>query len=296
MANLLSGQELRKSISEGKLIIGGDENSVENMKYDFHMGSRVLKAVIGQPCEISDLETSQRFVDPGEAVFVLTREKLNLPQDIMVTLTPKRKLAHGGIMILGGLMVDPKYSGHLLIGLYNFSSTPFPLQPGKKIVGSMFYRLREDQIDSAAPTPSEIKDFPDELVSLIRNYKPIELNGIDSKLDQIAKDLENLKKEIETDKSWKDEFKNSLEAHNRQIDKLIHGIEAEAEVRKSTDAEIAAKLEGMQKSFFGLSLAKSILSAIALLILGAMTTVIVTQLMTPSVDPIQPPPTTRSPA
>src|SRR5262245_11576124 len=92
MPRLVTGERLREAVREGTFIVGGDESSVETVKYDFHMGSRILKALYGQPKEIDSIPEENRWVDPGEAVFILTREKLELPRNMIAVLTPKRKL------------------------------------------------------------------------------------------------------------------------------------------------------------------------------------------------------------
>ena len=61
-----------------------------------------------------------RFVEPGEVVFVLTEERLDLPRNMIAVLSQKRKLFNQGIQVLGGFCIDPLYRGKLLVGLYNF--------------------------------------------------------------------------------------------------------------------------------------------------------------------------------
>jgi dCTP deaminase len=152
MPRLITGERLKQAVEGGTFIINGDPSGVEAVKYDFHMGSSVLKALYGQPKDIDKIPEEERWVDPGEAVFLLTREKLDLPANMIAILTPKRKLAHSGIMMLGGLAVDPCYKGHLLLGLYNFSSTKYPLRPGAKLIAAVFYELDGPEVcDVGAP-------------------------------------------------------------------------------------------------------------------------------------------------
>jgi dCTP deaminase len=270
MPNLISGNRLKKAVSDGSIIMDGDPASVENVKYDFHMGSRVLKAAIGRPIDLSEMPQGKAFVEPGEAVFVLTKEKLNLPNNIMASLTPKRKLAHGGILILGGLTVDPLYRGYLLIGLYNFSSTPFALLPGKKIIGALFYELDSESVETDSPTPQEMLDFPDELIALIRNYQPVELNGLGNQISDLGRELASLRNEISGDKVWRDEFRSSLDEHNNQLGKLIEGLKDEKEVRTKDDEKINTKLESMSKMFFGYNLMRVGLWSLFLIVFGSV--------------------------
>ncbi len=303
MPNLISGDRLRKAVEDEAFIIGGDPKSVENVKYDFHMGDRVLKAAYAQPVDFAELPQASRFVEPGEAVFVLTKERLNLPNNIMATLSPKRKIAHGGIIILGGLAIDPLYRGFLVVGLYNFSSTPFPLQPGKKLIAGLFYELDDVSIDLDNIAPLEISDFPDELLALIRNYKPIEINGLEGQVQKISIELTNLRSELSSDKIWRDDFKKGLDAHNTQIEKLLKALEEEKINREKGDEKIGDKLDKMSNSFYGLGLLTRSAIALLLIALGAITTIYFPKWFgapdhpnpPANVSSIQPPPTTRSP-
>src|SRR5258706_13246780 len=102
MPQLVTGERLKQAVEKATFIVCGDVSAVEAVKYDFHMGASVLKALYGQPKDIEKIPEEDRWVDPGEAVFLLTREKLSLPANMVAILTPKRKLAHSGIMMLGG--------------------------------------------------------------------------------------------------------------------------------------------------------------------------------------------------
>jgi len=234
------------------------------------MSDRVLKAAFGQPMSLGEIPQEKRFVDPGEAVFVLTQERLDLPEDMIATLTPKRKLAHGGILVLGGFAIDPLYKGVILLGLYNFSSTPFPLRAGKKVVAALFYEvsLEERQGDSIAP--QMIDDFPDELVSLIRNYRPIELKGLEDSVENLKRELNNLRVDLTTDKTWKDEFKSSLEQHNSQLGKLIDSLQEERDARIRDDERLSTKIESMSNMFIGLRWGWIAIGAAVTAVLGGL--------------------------
>lgn len=122
MPKIISEQDLKEMIRSAEYLTDGVEEDVEGIKYDFKFGCRFLKAYFTVPRnygELSSDELQHTFVEPGEVVFVLSKEKLKLPDDIYIHLTPKRTLAHDGIELLGGLTVDPSYEGYLVFGLYN---------------------------------------------------------------------------------------------------------------------------------------------------------------------------------
>jgi dCTP deaminase len=290
---LITGAKLRKAVEEGTFIEGGDVKSVETVKYDFHMGSRVLKAFYGQPKDIETIPEQNRWVDPGEAVFILTREKLNLPDNMIAVLTPKRKLAHSGIMILGGLAVDPNYKGVLLVGLYNFSSTPYPIRAGSKLVGAVFYELDKKELVGIVPEdPEEILDFPDELIRLIQNYKPVEMKGLQEALSETQRQLDALKSDITSDKQWREDFKSSLQKHDQQLSTLIQVLEKEQAVRSADDEKIKAKLESMSNMFFGARMAWMAFTAILIAAVSAIAGWGVPKLM----EKPHSPPTVQAPA
>lgn len=271
MPQLVTGERLRKAVTDGTFITDGEAAGVEAVKYDFHMGSSVLKALYGQPIAIDKIPEEDRWVDPGEAVFLLTREKLNLPANMIAILTPKRKLAHSGIMMLGGLAVDPCYRGHLLLGLYNFSSTKYPLRPGAKLIAAVFYELDGPEACDMGAPPEEVTDFPDDLVRLISNYKPVELKGLQDALSDTQRQLDNLRNDFTTDKTWREDFKKDLDAHNQQLGLLIEGLREEKESRKSEDAEIKREIGGLARRMLPGTISVWVL---ALLITAAVTAII----------------------
>ena len=175
MPTLITGDRLREAVDRGTFIKDGDPANAEGIKYDFRMGSRILKAKYSQPIDVNDLPVIDRDamgIDHGEAVFVLTKERLTLPKDIIALLSSKRKLSHNGIILLGSLAADPLYNGPLWIGLYNISSTPFPLMPGRKLIAALFYELSEQKIgEFTIPEAAGTGDFPDELINLIKKLQ-----------------------------------------------------------------------------------------------------------------------------
>jgi hypothetical protein len=219
---------------------------------------------------------------PGEVAFVLTRERLRLPRNMIAVLSPKRKLAHAGIMVLGGLTIDPAYQGFLLIGLYNCSSTPFPLRPGKKVIAAVFYELAEDElVEFPVAEPTEITDFPDDLVNLIRNYRPIALGGLQEEILETRRELTALKTDIATDKTWRDTFKHDLEElksvvleTSRNVVRISDNLDKEVTLRTQDDKEIHKRITDMSNMFFGWNLFRLVSVAVILLIVGAGLTVL----------------------
>jgi dCTP deaminase len=278
MPALITGEKLRAAVENQTFIQGGDPNSVEGIKYDFHIGSQILKAKYGQPVDIENLPEIERgalCVDPGEVVFVLTKEKVNLPDNMIALLSAKRKLAHGGIIILGGFSIDPLYNNYLQVGLYNFSSTPFPIRRGKKLIAAMFYELDDkEKADFSVPESTKVDGFGDELIALIRNYRPIEIKGVYDELQDTKRQLQELRATLSDDKQWKEDFKSALNEHNIQLNRIIDGLDKEVKARERGQEETQRRLDRVDNFWgtvrAGFSLGRALVLIFAGALLGAL--------------------------
>ena len=250
MARAITGDQLRSAVQSQSFIKGGDASSAEGVKYDFRVGTRVLKASVGQPIDMLSIPEQDRFVEPGEVVFVLTEERLDLPKNMIAILSQKRKLSHQGIQILGGFCVDPLYRGKLLVGLYNFSSTRFPLIPKRKLIAAMFYELDDREVGEFPTPEAPVEDFPDELIRLIQSYKPIAPQGLQEALAETRRELADLKTEITTGREWQRQFRESLQAHSNQIEKLLEGLKEEKDNRVASQREFDKRLQDLQRDVY----------------------------------------------
>jgi dCTP deaminase len=248
MTTILAETELKKAIAEGRLIHGGRASAVEGVKYDFSLGSQMLfggKA----PMDVSKLSEGERAnlaVKPGELVYVMSEETVELPNDIRADLSLKRKISHLGIMVLGGSSIDPGYKGKLIFALYNLSTRPFPLQTGNKLIAAQFYRLSpEEQPPSTSIPPESLFTFPNDLVQLMAVYEPATIEGLRQTVGELTRNLDELKRQIETKEEWFDRFQRSLDAVNQNVaaltqnvDKLREGLVEEVGARKLADANV----------------------------------------------------------
>ena len=249
LSKAITGEQLLRAVETESFIKGGEPKCAEGIKYDFRMGSRVLKAKYGRSTDIAKLpetEKAEMVVEPGEVVFVLTEESLELPVTIMAHLMPKRKLSHEGILVLGGFCVDPLYSGKLLVGLYNFSSSRFVLEPGRKLIAAIFYELEESERGDFEKPEASVTDFPGELVRLISSYQPIDIKGLRDNIVGLETQIGNLRTEITTDKEWKRDFQGKLELQAANIDKLLLGLDEEQKNRTNAEKAITDQISSIK--------------------------------------------------
>ena len=232
------------------------------------LGSKFLKASLERPVDFSDLQGTEQLqakIDPGEVVFVISEEKLKLPMDMFVVLVQKRKLSHDGIAVMGGLCVDPGYEGHLLVGLYNFSSSPFQIIPGHKLIAGLFHQLSGTEIGSFPRPTTRILDFPEDLVRLIRSYQPINVHALTEQLGAIKTELSLLQRQISEDKKWREDFKDDLEG-------LLSALKEERENRQTQFKELDGKLALVEKGQIALNSERSVWDRFKWAIIGALIT------------------------
>lgn len=201
MAETVTGNKIRKLVEEGKIIENGSISHCGSLKYDFTLSDEILKSDFSAPVKLRELSIEERreaLIQPGEVVYVLTKEKVNLPTNMYMSLSANRGMSEYGILTLGGFAVDPGYSGRLMFGLFNYSSTPFTLIPESKLIGGVFYLLNENEIIdiNTLERPKPIEEFPARLVNIISKYSPTGLSSLEESMKTISKQVEALKEEL----------------------------------------------------------------------------------------------------
>ena len=247
MPTMLTGDRLRDAVLNQTLMRNGDAGCSEGVKYDFRLSNHILKAKFGRPIDASEVSSDQLFIEPGEMVFALSEERLNLPSNVMAELSPKRKLSHGGILVIGGFCIDPGYTGRLLIGLFNVSSTRFPLIPKKKVIAATFYELEGNELMGSLVPVAPVDDFPDELITTMQRYSPVAIQSVVELVERLKNDLVGLRDEIRSRDEWYRRFESSLERHDSQIGELISGLKAEKEARESGQDRLSTTLKDIEK-------------------------------------------------
>lgn len=254
MAETITGSKIRKLVEDGKVIENGSINNCGSLKYDFTLSDEILKSDFSTPIRFEELSVEERrkaLIQPGEVVYVLTKEKVNLPSNMYMSLSANRGMSEYGVLTLGGFAVDPGYSGRLMFGLYNYSSTPFPLMPGSKLIGGVFYLLNEKEssdIDSLE-RPKSIDEFPPRLVNIISKYSPTGMNSLDESIKAIAKQMAALKEELGKNKdelfSLRHLVQDTQEQTNR-TSKTVHDLSTNVSELTDSVRELKSEVSSLK--------------------------------------------------
>lgn len=247
MAKIITGETLVAAVKNETFIKKGDIKCAEGVKYDFRVSSKILKASFQRPIDVNKLTESEKsdlFIEPGEMIFILTEEKLDLPNNMVAELSPKRKLSHAGILAIGGFCIDPLYHGFLLVGLFNLSSTRFPIIPGKKVIAATFFVLEDKECCDFPKPEAALEDFPDELVQVMQKYRPMAMTAVMENIQKIQNQVDIIRREIDSQNEWYKRFDGVLDKHNEQIGNLLNGLSAEVKAREKGEDLLSKAISG----------------------------------------------------
>ena len=90
IAETLTGIKIRKLVEEGIVIENGFVDNCGPLKYDFTLSDEILKSDFRAPVKLTDLSVEERrtaLIQSGEVVYVLTKERANLPSGMYMSLS-----------------------------------------------------------------------------------------------------------------------------------------------------------------------------------------------------------------
>jgi len=245
---IFTENDLLLAVEKETLIKSGRKESCEGIKYDFTLSNVALTVDSKGPIDISQSKENAS-IKPGEIAFVMTKETLDLPDDIYCQLSAKRKLSLDGIVILGGLIIDPNYKGKLIFGLYNLSSRIYPLLPGKKLVAGVFYRV--DKKSSKRPEP--INDFPDELIKVVVDNKPNSVAAVIATVERLRAEIQEIKSKLDHDENWRVDFQTGLTEIKQLVKTIGEKLETEVDTRQREVNELTKEQIDLRKAAIPMS-------------------------------------------
>ncbi|MCL2163052.1 MAG: hypothetical protein FWH55_01390 [Oscillospiraceae bacterium] len=279
MSKVISGKRLQDAVKSGEFLNGGDVDYCDGIKYDFRLDDCILKSKFGVPINYSSFPVEKQgtelVVSPGEMVFVMSKETLNLPKNVFSQLSPRRKLTEFGIITLGGLAIDPGYNGKLLFGLYNISSEDFKLIPNAKLVGAVFYELEDDELLDNYTPPKALNGYSSSLIEKIAKYQPVGITTLEGAIREIEKQLETFRRGLSKNSDAIEKLEDLMHQTGKNIDRiskdigdLSENLRLEAEARKGISKEVDKKVATLKGALW---LATAIGTTVATILIGYLT-------------------------
>ncbi len=143
----LGKAEILKRIKDEKLLENLDIDNVQGAGVDLKI-DRLFEAVSGASLsrdsrelpELREIREDTFTLRPGKYYLCTTREKVNMPKDLVAFIFQRSTLFRCGVS-LRTAVVDPGYSGILTIGIKNEGSKAFSLERGSRICQIVFSRV-----------------------------------------------------------------------------------------------------------------------------------------------------------
>lgn len=153
---ILSDGDIRKSIKSGRLAIDPlDDDAIQPVSVDLTLGNRIrmyreekaylidIKQDTEEYTEVVEIDELVPFVlHPRQFALGITRERVEVPPDLMGRLDGKSSLGRLGLIVHSTAgFIDPGFKGRIVLEFSNISPLPITLYAGIKIAQISFEEL-----------------------------------------------------------------------------------------------------------------------------------------------------------
>jgi deoxycytidine triphosphate deaminase len=140
----LGSSEIERRIIEENLLGNCSIENIQGAGYDLKIeklflidGPAFLDTEERKLPELQEMAGPTFKLEPGRYYLCLTRESVNMPEDLIAFILPRSTLFRCGVS-LRTAVVDPGYRGALTIGIKNESLGEFKLKQGARIAQIVF--------------------------------------------------------------------------------------------------------------------------------------------------------------
>ena len=121
-------------------------------------------------------------IPPGQFGFLLTKEKISVPEDAIAFISMRSKYKFRGLVNVSGFHVDPTYSGHLVFSVFNASPRTIHLVEDEEC-----FLIWYADIDSPTKRPKKpgLYKIPTGITSSVSDGV-VSLAGIKERMDKLS--------------------------------------------------------------------------------------------------------------
>lgn len=116
------------------------EEQIQPSSYDLRLGDRVTGVHLGEP--VVDRPFDKIILTQGDFVLLHTEEEVWLSNSVAGEVKGKSSWARKGLIVESAGLVDPGFSGQLVLEVTNLSPVPVTMIPGDLIAQIVFIQLR----------------------------------------------------------------------------------------------------------------------------------------------------------
>lgn len=202
-AGFWSGETLKDRLAP--LVTPFDPNRVDCSAYTLTMGRELYVSPNDatqdpQSVTIRQLGDGEGFtIPPGQFAFLLTEEKVEIPDTALAFISIKAKIKWRGLINVSGFHVDPGFRGRLVFSVYNAGPVTVHLRQGQAMFLIWFANL--DQPTKLARNQPVQESFPSDLISGISGELQ-SLAGISKKIKDLDKSMTDRVHSIEREQTY----------------------------------------------------------------------------------------------
>lgn len=198
-----SGETLKDRLDT--LVTPFDPDRVDCSAYTLTMGREVYVSpndTMQDPLSVTirQLGDGEAFtIPPGQFAFLLTEEKIEVPNDALALISIKAKIKWRGLINVSGFHVDPGFRGRLIFSVYNAGPVTVHLRQGQPMFLIWFANL--DKPTALARNQPVQESFPPDLISGISGELQ-SLSGLNKKIKDLDKSLTDKVHSIEREQTY----------------------------------------------------------------------------------------------
>ena len=140
---ILSDRDIKKAIHDKQIIITPEPDyskQLGSVSLDLRLGDKISK-IKSQKSTIH-IKNQTIILPPGEFCLGITKEYIELPDDLCGTLHGRSSLGRKGLMIHSTApLIDAGFRGRIVLELYNSGPEPVELTIGMRICALTFEKL-----------------------------------------------------------------------------------------------------------------------------------------------------------
>ncbi len=167
------------------------EDRIESASYELSLGKEVYISPLPDTPQkdrkrICLKERETVAIPPGQFAFLLTSEKVSVPNNAIALISIKFKIKAKGLINVSGFHVEPGYKGHLIFAVYNAGPLNLHVECGQRLFPIWFADL--DAVDERPrkklgydSIDTELMNSPDAVSSLPSLLK--RLNDMEKKIE-----------------------------------------------------------------------------------------------------------------
>lgn len=128
-------------LEEVEIVPTPDKWQTNAAALDLRIGTQIYRPVNGRTDPIG--ASKPIAINAKEHFLIQTLEKITLPNDIVGIVYPRSGTNRKGITVDMTGIVDPGYSGHLMIPVSNLMNKTVKFLPGERIAQIVFHRVEK---------------------------------------------------------------------------------------------------------------------------------------------------------